>query len=68
MYLAHSTKKCWFLRWEAHAQPLRHPCSPSVSCGNGSYIDKAELRKTLYIECMKHNQKLKMNLSAGSTI
>ena len=27
----------------------------SVSGDNGSYIDKVQSRKTLYIECMRHN-------------
>ena len=32
--------------------------------GNRSCIDKAELRKTLYIECMKHNWQLEVNFLA----
>ena len=28
--------------------------------GNRNYIHKAELRKTLYIECMQHKQQLKI--------
>ena len=37
----------------------------AMSGGNGSYIDKAELKKTLHIECVKHNRQLKMNFLVG---
>ena len=36
-----------------------------MSGGNRSYTDKVQLRKTLYIECMKHNRKLNVNFLAG---
>ena len=37
----------------------------AMSVGDRSYIDKAQLGKTLYIECMKHNRQLKVNFLAG---
>ena len=33
--------------------------------GNRNYIDKVELSKTWYIECMKHKQQLKINFLTG---
>ena len=36
--------------------------------GDRNYIDKAELRKTLCIEFMKHKQQLTINFLQGSTI
>ena len=32
---------------------------------NRNSVDKEELRKTLYIECIKHKQQLKIRLLAG---
>ena len=31
-----------------------------MSGGNISYIDRVELRKTLYLECIKYNRQLKV--------
>ena len=36
-----------------------------MSGGNRSRINKAQFRKTLYIECMKHNRQLKVNFLTG---
>ena len=36
-----------------------------MSGGNKSHIHKAQFRKTLYVECMKHNRQQKVNFLAG---
>ena len=39
-----------------------------MSGGNKSYLDKAELRNTLYIECMKHHRQFKYTINLFSAI
>ena len=36
-----------------------------MSGGNRNYIDKGELGKRLYIECVRHKQQLKIDFLAG---
>ena len=36
-----------------------------MSGGNISYTDKAQFKKTLYVECIKYNRQLKVNFLAG---